>query len=91
MNKTECKKYLRRGYKKAIAHKKSITPKNIEDEMRNAMKEEAEGYIAYSKIAVRNMQECANDIITLKDLMNEIDILPTIYSERTAIDYSMKF
>lgn len=74
----------------AIVHKKSITPKNIEDEMRKAMEEEGEEYIAYSKIAVSNMQQCANDEITLNDLISEIDILPAIYSTRAAIDYGRK-
>ena len=90
MNKAECKKYLKRAYKMTLLHKKSITPKNIEDELRKDMEEQGEEYIACSKIAVSNMQQCANDVITLKDLMREIDILPDIYTARAAIDYGKK-
>ncbi len=85
MNKSECKKYLKKAYKQAIALNKSITPKNIEDEMKRAIKDQALEYIAYSKIAVRNMQESGNTTITLKDLMGEIDVLPRIYTKIEAI------
>lgn len=90
MNKVECKKYLRRAYKNAIAHNKSITPKNIEDEIRKVIEEANEEYIAYSKIAVSNMQNTANTIITLNDVLGEIDVLQQIYTEREAIQYAKK-
>lgn len=85
MNKSECKRYLKKAYKQVIAHNKSITPKNIEEEMKNVIKEQADEYISYSKIAVDTMQNSANDIITLHDLLEEIDILPKIYTKVTAI------
>ena len=52
MNKQECKKYLKRAYKKIKEQNKSITPSNIEVEMRKQIKAEEEIYIAYSKIAL---------------------------------------
>lgn len=85
MNKTECKKYLRKAYNQAVAHNKSITPKNIEDEMKRAIDEQGLEYIAYSKIAVDNMKTSANEVITIKDLINEIDVLPRIYTKLSAI------
>lgn len=86
MNKADCKKYLKRAYKQSIIHNKSITPKNIEEEIKNAMLEQSVEYIAYSKIAINNMENSANDVITLKDLLEEIDILPKIYTKIAAID-----
>ena len=88
MNKTECKKILKKAYKQAIAHNKNTTPSSIEEEMKNVLKEHGLEYIAYSKIAINNMQNSANDIITLKDLLEEIDILPRIYTKRLAIEKS---
>lgn len=86
MNKTECKKYLRKAYKNVIAHNKSITPKNIEDEMKNVIEEQGIEYIAFAKIAVDNMKNCANDVIKIEDLVAEIDALTRIYSEYHAIE-----
>lgn len=90
MNKNDCKKYLKKAYKQIIAQNKTITPQNIEDEMKKVINEQGLEYIAYSKIAVDNMLTSANSVITLNDLMSEIDVLPTIYTKRAAIDYSMK-
>jgi len=84
MNRSECEKYLRIAYKKLIAQNKSITTKNIETEMKNVIDEQAKEYIAYSKIAIYNMQNSANKIITLNDLLEEIKILPSIYTPITA-------
>lgn len=86
LNKTECKKYLRKAYKQAIAHNKSITPKNIEDEMKEVIKQQSEEYIAFAKIAVDNMQTSANGLINIEDLMGEIDVLPRIYTKIEAIE-----
>ena len=47
-------------------------------------------YIAYSKIAVNNMNCSGNIQITLKDLLYQIDILPRIYSKENAIDIANK-
>ena len=70
MNKNECKKYLKKAYKQVIAHNKSITPKNIEDEMKKVIDEQGVEYIAYAKIAVDNMKTSDNYVITIKDLIN---------------------
>lgn len=86
MNKVECKKYLRKAYKQVLAHNKSITPKNIEDEMKSAIENESIEYIAFAKIAVSNMQQCANDEIKIEDLVAEIDVLTRIYTEYHAIE-----
>lgn len=86
LNRAECKKYLRRAYKQTIAHNKSITPKNIEDEIKKVIKQQSEKYITFAKIAVDNMQKSANDHITIEDLMSEIDVLPRIYTETDAIE-----
>lgn len=85
MNKNECKKYLKKAYKQVIAHNKSITPKNIEDEMKKVIDEQGVEYIAYAKIAVDNMKTSANEVITLRDLLNEIEVLPRIYTTLSAI------
>ena len=85
MNKNECKKYLKKAYKQVIAHNKSITPKNIEDEMKKVIDEQGVEYIAYAKIAVDNMKTSANEVITIKDLINEIDVIPRIYTTLSAI------
>ena len=44
-----------------------------------------EEYISYTKIAIHNMKFTANTEITLKDIFDEIDILPKIYSRKVAI------
>lgn len=86
MNKTECKKYLRKAYNRTIAHGKDITPNTIAEELKKVVEDQTQKYVAYSKIAVRNMQNSANEVITLKDLLEEIDILPQIYTEISAIE-----
>ena len=53
-------------------------------------KEQLTEYIAYSKIAVNNMNCSGNIQITLKDLLYQIDILPRIYSKENAIDIANK-
>lgn len=90
MNKSNLKKYLRGAYKQVIALNKEITPENIECEMTKVINKEAKEYIAYAKIAVDNMKNSANSIITLNDLMGEIDILPRIYTEYAAIERAEK-
>lgn len=88
MNKIECKKILKKAYRQVIAHDKSITPSSIEEEIKVVINEHSLEYIAYSKLAINNMQHSANDTITLKDLLAEIDILPRIYTKRLAIEKS---
>lgn len=90
MNKSNCKKYLRNAYRQIIANNKEITPENIENEMIKVINKEAKEYIAYAKIAVDNMKNSANSIITLNDLLGEIDFLPKIYTKYAAIEKAEK-
>ncbi len=85
MNRTKCKKYLTKAYTHTIAQNKSITPENIEMEMKKVIEQENLEYIAYSKIAVYDMQNSANEMITLNDLLKEVDILPEVYTKMAAI------
>ena len=79
MNKQDCKKYIKRAYKNLINSNKEITPDNMENEMIKEIKKQGSEYIAYSKIAVSNMLNSANSMITLNDLLEEIDVLVKIY------------
>ncbi len=79
MNKQDCKKYIKRAYKNLINSYKEITPDNMEKEMIKEIKKQGSEYIAYSKIAVSNMLNSANSLITLNDLLEEIDVLVKIY------------
>ena len=90
MYKQECKKYLIKAYKKITEQNKNLNTKNIEFEIKNIAKEQLTEYIAYSKIAVNNMNCSGNIQITLKDLLYQIDILPRIYSKENAIDIANK-
>lgn len=90
MNKQECKKYFKRAYKRIMEHNKSLNTTNIEYEMENVTKEQMTEYIAYSKIAIYNMQNSGNLEIKLKDLLSQIDILPKIYSKDQAINTANK-
>ncbi len=86
MNKQECKKYMRKTYKRLIDLNKSLNEENIEYEMKNILKEQMTEYIAYSKIAIHNMKSSGNINITLKDILAQIDILPTIYPKYKAFN-----
>ncbi len=79
MNKQDCKKYIKRAYKNLINSNKEITQDNMEKEMIKEIKKQGSEYIAYSKIAVSNMLNSANSLITLNDLLEEIDVLVKIY------------
>lgn len=79
MNKQDCKKYIKRAYKNLINSNKEITPDNMENEMIKEIKKQGSEYIAYSKIAVSNMLNSANSLLTLNDLLEEIDVLVKIY------------
>ena len=79
MNKQDCKKYIKRAYKNLINSNEEITPDNMEKEMIKEIKKQGSEYIAYSKIAVSNMLNSANSLITLNDLLEEIDVLVKIY------------
>lgn len=90
MNKQECKKYMRKTYKRLIDLNKSLNEENIEYEMKNVLKEQMIEYIAYSKIAVHNMKSSGNVEITLKDILAQIDILPKIYPKYKALNTANK-
>lgn len=90
MNKQECKKYIRKAYKRLLDLNKTLNEENIEQEMKNVLEEQMEEYIAYSKISVWNMKNSGNLEITLKDILAEIDILPTIYPKYKAIEMANK-
>ncbi len=90
MNKQECKKYIRRAYKRLLDLNKTLNEENIKQEMKNVLEEQMEEYIAYSKISVWNMKNSGNLEITLKDILAEIDILPTIYPKYKAIEVANK-
>lgn len=85
MNKQECKKYLKRAYKKIKNHNKTLDIENIEFEMQTVLREQMNEYVAYSKIAIYNMIKSGNIEIMLKDLLGQIDILPEIYTKDKAI------
>ena len=88
MNKQECKKYLKRAYKKLIENKENMNVKNIENNMKLVLEQQASEYIAYSKIAVNNMLNSGNIEITLEDLLAQIDVLPKVYTKCDAIKAS---
>lgn len=88
MNKADCKKQLKKAYKQVIVHNKEITTKSIEEEMKKVMQDQMSEYIAYSKLAVSTLKNSANEVITLKHLLEEIDILPMIYTKIKAIEIS---
>jgi hypothetical protein len=47
-------------------------------------------YIAYTKITIKNMKKSGNLNITLKDILEEIDILPKLLSIDDAISTAKK-
>lgn len=85
MDKKDCKKYIKRAYKKIILNKEILNVKSIEHYMKNVTEEQMIEYISYSKIAINNMLNSGNIEITLKDLLGQIDILPQVYTKNDAI------
>lgn len=84
MNKVECKKYIRRAFRKMKNQNKSMIPQNLAIEMERAIKEETSIYIAYGKIAMHLLSKSATQI-TAKQLASEVDVIPTIYSNSEII------
>lgn len=84
MNKNECKKYVKRAFKRIIKTGKSLTPENIEIEIMNSINNEAEIYASYGKIAMYNLKNSATEVTT-KQLEKQIDIIPTIYKTQSKI------
>ena len=72
MNKQECKKYLKRAYKKLIENKENMNVKNIENNMKLVLEQQASEYIAYSKIAVNNMLNELDNETASDDMANLI-------------------
>jgi len=89
MNKVECKKYIRRAFRKMKNQNKSMTPQNLAMEMERAIKEETSMYIAYGKIAMHLLNKSATEI-TAKQLASEIDIIPSIYNSKEVLDIAKK-
>ena len=90
MNKQECKKYLRKAFKRLKMQKKSINPQNIAYELVDVSENQMMIYIAYSKIALNNMINSGNIEICINDLLAQIDILPEIYPIGKAIEVANK-
>lgn len=89
MNKNECKKYLKRACDNLRIQNKDITLRTLEIEIKKEVDKEVDLYIAYIKIALDFLKSSANKI-TDKDLIEEIDILPKIYSEKEIVEKSEK-
>ena len=79
MNKTECKKYLRKAFNNIKKQNKSITIENLEREMNKIIEIDSNIYIDYSKIALKNLLAAPNEI-TAQSLTEQIDIIQKIYS-----------
>lgn len=84
MNKQECKKYLKRAYYRLIKQSKSMTPENIAIAMKNEIDYENEIYIAYAKLAMHNLNNSAT-VITAKQLVSQIDVIPRIYKQQDIV------
>ena len=84
MNKTECKKYLRKAFNNIKKQNKSITIENLEREMNKIIEIDSNIYIDYSKIALKNLLAAPNEI-TAQSLTEQIDIIQKIYTERQII------
>lgn len=84
MNKKECKKYVKRAFKRIIETRKNLTPENIEIEIMNSINDETEIYASYGKIAMYNLKNSAT-VITAEQLERQIDIIPTIYKTQSKI------
>ena len=79
MNRYECKKYLRRAYKRLVIQSKPMNPENIAVEMQKEIEKESKKYIAYAKLAIHNLNKSATKIDT-KQLTSQIDVIDKIYN-----------
>ena len=84
MNKTECKKYLRKAFNNIKKQNKTITIENLEREMNKIIEIDSNIYTDYSKIALKNLLAAPNEI-TAQSLTEQIDIIQKIYTERQII------
>lgn len=80
MNKRECKKYIKQAFHVLSSQNMSMNPKNLEICMKKVIKQEERIYVAYGKMAMYLLNNSATDI-TAKQLAEEIDVIPRIYSE----------
>lgn len=80
MNKSECKKYIKRSYSRMAFYSKTMTPKNIAIEMEREINQERKVYIAYAKVAMHNLNKSATEI-TAKQLTSEIDTITRLYNQ----------
>lgn len=80
MNKSECKKYIKRAYSRMAFQSKEMTPENIAIEMEREIKNESKYFIAYAKLAMHNLNNSASEI-TAKQLEAQIDVIPKVYNE----------
>lgn len=74
MNENECKKYIRRAFKRIESQNKSVTPQSLEMAMLKEINGEKDLYIAYGKIAINNLKHSAN-IITAEELSKQVDVI----------------
>lgn len=85
MNKSECKKYIKKAYNNIKEQNKSITLNNLENEMKKELNNDCKIYIAYSKMALYTLLKSATDI-TVKELSNEIDVIVRLYDKDCIIN-----
>lgn len=85
MNKTECKKYVRKAFNKMKANNMELTPKNMEKCMREVINNETRLYVAYGKMAMHILNNSATTI-SAKQLVSEIDVIPKLYDEVNLIN-----
>lgn len=78
MTKKEFNKYLKNAFARIKMQNKSLTPKNLEIELTNEIIKDNDVYIAYAKVALHNLINSAN-IITLPDIIKEIDAVKNLY------------
>lgn len=80
MNKRECKKYVRRAFYELCSRNMTKNPTNLEICMKKVINEDTRKYMAYGKMAMYNLNNSAT-VITAKQLIEEIDVIPKIYNE----------
>ena len=82
MNKSECKKYIKRVFTKIQTE--DITLEDFVRQMEKEITEETSLYIDIAKIGINNLNNSANEI-TVKDLVAQVDVILKIYTNREII------
>lgn len=85
MNKSECKRYIKKSIKNILESNKRMTFRNLEIEMNKVMEEKYAEYIAYAKISLHTLQNSANEIVP-KDVAEEIDSICKLYNKVEIIE-----